>query len=90
MKSLGKTAKGGLVEEKPADGTHVIARDLGTFRRTAPRVPNLGRLQVLRACQRRTPASDALIASTCLSGTDTRRVRLALTLCSAARLASTW
>ena len=35
--------------------------------------------QVLRACQRRTVAADALIASSYLSGTNTRRVRRALT-----------
>jgi hypothetical protein len=34
--------------------------------------------QVLRACERRTLAADALIASTYLAGTNTRRVRRAL------------
>src|SRR6476661_3746499 len=41
------------------------------------RRPN-GRAQTLRAYQRRTLAADALIASTYLAGTNTRRVRRAL------------
>ena len=45
--------------------------------------------QALRAYQRRTLAADALIASTYLAGTNTRRVRRALAACSAVRLART-
>ena len=62
---------------------------IGTFGKTEIAVPRAGlsaadgettewKSEVLRACQRRTLAADALIASACLSGTDTRRVRLAL------------
>jgi hypothetical protein len=62
---------------------------IGTFGKTEIAVPRAGllrpmarrrngRANLLRACQRRTLAADALIASRCLSGTDTRRVRLAL------------
>jgi len=45
--------------------------------------------KALRAYQRRTLAADALIASTYLAGTNTRRVRRALTALSAARWART-
>lgn len=45
--------------------------------------------QALRACQRRTIAADALIASTCLAGTHTRRVRRALGAVFGARSART-
>jgi putative transposase len=44
----------------------------------------------LRAYQRRTQAADALIASACLSGTNTRRVRRALAAVSPGRSAKTW
>src|SRR3954454_21836590 len=62
---------------------------MGTFGKVAINVPR-ARLQgsdgktsewkssVLRAYQRRTVAADALIASTYLAGTNTRRVRRAL------------
>ena len=47
--------------------------------------------QALRAYQRRTLVADALIASTYLAGTNTRRVRRALgCACLAARSARTW
>ena len=45
--------------------------------------------QALRAYQRRTLAADALIVSTYLAGTNTRRVRRALAACSAGRSART-
>jgi putative transposase len=62
---------------------------IGTFGKTAIAVPRARlatpdgkttewKSQVLRAYQRRTLAADALIASTYLSGTNTRRVRRAL------------
>jgi putative transposase len=56
---------------------------MGTFGRTEIEVPR-ARLdgvdgsKILRAYQRRTLAADALIASTYLAGTNTRRVRRAL------------
>jgi putative transposase len=46
--------------------------------------------QSLRAYQHRTKAADALIASTYLAGTNSRRVRRALWPCSTARSARTW
>ena len=41
--------------------------------------------KALKAYQRRTVAADSLIAATYLAGTNTRRVRRALTRCLAAR-----
>lgn len=46
--------------------------------------------ELRRACKRRTLAADALSASTYLSGTDTRRVRLALNVLFGGTLARTW
>ena len=73
----------------------------GTFGKTriaVPRARMMGedgktrewRSASLPAYQRRTRAADALIAGAYLAGTNTRRVRRALTRCSPGRSARTW
>src|ERR1700693_907321 len=87
----GKHADGGEVAAGVAGHRHGsrVRTLMGTFGKTEIAVPRARlnscdgkttewKSQALRAYQRRTVAADALIASTYLSGTNTRRVRRAL------------
>src|SRR6202521_3089425 len=87
----GKPADGGEVAAGVAGHRHGsrVRTLMGTFGKTEIAVPRARlnscdgkttewKSQALRAYQRRTVAADALIASTYLSGTNTRRVRRAL------------
>jgi transposase-like protein len=87
----GKHADGGEVAAGVAGHRHGsrVRSLMGTFGKTEIAVPRARlnssdgkttewKSQALRAYQRRTVAADALIASTYLSGTNTRRVRRAL------------
>jgi transposase-like protein len=98
----GRLAKGaddsaGVAGHRHGSRTRTLTGTFGKSEITVPRArlttaeggTTEWKSQALRAYQRRTLAADALIAGTYLAGTNTRRVRRALRLCSAARWART-
>ena len=81
-----KGASRGLFGHRHGSRTRTLTGTFGTQQITVPRAriesedgtTSEWKSQALRAYQRRTVAADALIASTYLAGTNTRRVRRAL------------